>query len=64
MDNELKEEVVLWNLIHNGIVTLRELENDYSYDDFQRLCAFTEFSNDIERRLEQNARSKANQTRR
>lgn len=48
----------MWSLITQKIVTLHELENDYSLDDFYRLLAFCEYKGELEDAVRKTEKSK------
>lgn len=54
----MKDELIVWELIHNKIVTLKELENDYCLDDIYRLNSFNRFSNKLESEIKKYYESK------
>lgn len=44
----MRDELIVWKLVHEKIVTLKELVEDYTIEDVHKLLAFHEYSNYLE----------------
>lgn len=59
LDKDVKSEKVIWDLVSCGKITLKELENDYNFDDLQRFLAVDACNSDYRNYLERKAQQKA-----
>jgi len=50
----MKDELIVWRLVHDKIVTLKELNEDYTLDDVYKLLSFHKFSNHVEDLIKKN----------
>lgn len=58
LNDDIKNEKVIWDLIDNGKVTLYELEHSYNFEDLNRYLAVINCNSDYKNFIQQRQNNK------